>query len=43
MDRVTLRAARDERVYRVYIEVLHLLKPPAALFSPDIVARVLLK
>ena len=43
MDWVTLCAAHDEHVYRVYIEVLHLLKPPTALFSPASAARVLLR
>jgi 2-polyprenyl-6-methoxyphenol hydroxylase-like FAD-dependent oxidoreductase len=42
-DRVAVAAARHPQVFRTYLEVTHLLKPPAALFSPSVMARALLR
>lgn len=40
-DRVMAAAVRDPSVHRAFMEVLQLLKPPATLFSPHILAQVL--
>jgi hypothetical protein len=40
---VAVAAARHPQVFRTYLEVTHLLKPPAALFSPSVMARALLR
>ena len=41
MDRVTLLSTKDARVRSVLLEVLGILKPPAALFGPVIALKVL--
>ncbi|GAA6616653.1 FAD-dependent oxidoreductase [Scytonema sp. NUACC26] len=41
LDRVMLSATQSANVYKVLVEVLHLLKPPTALFQPSILAEVL--
>ncbi len=41
MDRVTLLSTKDARVRSVLLEVLGILKPPAALFGPVIALEVL--
>jgi hypothetical protein len=40
-DGVMAAAAHDPSIHRAFMEVLQLLKPPATLFSPRIVAQVL--
>jgi hypothetical protein len=40
-DRVVERANGDDVVHRAFLEVVHLLRPPALLFRPDIAVRVL--
>ena len=41
VDRVTRAATHNERVFTAYTEVSHLLRPPAALFHPAVVAGAL--
>ena len=41
VDRVTTLAARSRRVRLLFMEVLHLIRSPASLFSPDVLARAL--
>ena len=41
VDRVTVAAAYSPRVFQPYMEVTHLVRPPAALFHPAVVAAVL--
>lgn len=41
VDRVLIAATSSPAVHQRFLEVLHLLKPPTALFGPDIVTRVL--
>ncbi len=41
MDQVMLRSLNDPEVYRKFVEVVHIVKPPSALFSPSIVVKVL--
>jgi hypothetical protein len=38
IDRLIRRANHDNRVYQRVVEVMHLLKPPAALAAPRILA-----
>lgn len=40
MDRVALLATHDQAVYRLFSEVIHMLTPPAALFGPQVVFKV---
>jgi 2-polyprenyl-6-methoxyphenol hydroxylase-like FAD-dependent oxidoreductase len=42
IDRVTALAARNPRVRRKFTEVIHLVRPPASLFTPGLAARALL-
>jgi 2-polyprenyl-6-methoxyphenol hydroxylase-like FAD-dependent oxidoreductase len=42
LDRVMLVASESAEVYKVLVEVLHLLKPPTALFQPGILAQVMI-
>ena len=42
MKRLTLAAAHDASVSRVFLEVLHLCKPPSSLVAPGMLRRVLL-
>jgi 2-polyprenyl-6-methoxyphenol hydroxylase-like FAD-dependent oxidoreductase len=41
LDRVLAVAAGDREVQRAFLEVMHLLRPPATLFRPDTAIRVL--
>jgi hypothetical protein len=41
MDRVLALSLEDLRVRQTFLEVFHMLKAPAALFAPGIVAKVL--
>jgi 2-polyprenyl-6-methoxyphenol hydroxylase-like FAD-dependent oxidoreductase len=41
LDRVMFSATQSPKVYKVLVEVLHLLKSPTAFFQPSILARVL--
>ena len=41
IDRITALAARDPRVRRRFTEVIHLVRPPASLFTPALAARAL--
>ncbi len=43
MDEVLLLAAERADVYATFVKVLHLVKPPAALFRPGILARVAMR
>lgn len=43
VDRTVSVSCEDLTVRRLWLEVFHMLKPPTALFRPDIVARVLLR
>ena len=43
MDRVTMAASKNANVFRAFVDVTQLIKPPSALFSPAIVAQVLLQ
>lgn len=41
LDQVMHVASERVEVYKVFVEVIHLLKPPTAFFQPDILAQVL--
>jgi len=43
MDRVLLLAAERPDVFMTFANVLHLVKPPAALFQPGILGRVMVR
>ncbi|GAB1542717.1 hypothetical protein NUACC21_53910 [Scytonema sp. NUACC21] len=43
LDRVLRLGVKHPQVYRTFGEVAHMLKPPTALFRPDILAQVLLQ
>ena len=40
LDRVIALATRSPRVRRQFVEVIHLVRPPASLFAPGLLARV---
>ena len=40
MDRVMALAVAEPEVYRTFLEVCHLLKPPSVLFAPRILLQV---
>jgi hypothetical protein len=42
IDRLTAVSTRSPAVRLRFLEVLHMLRPPAALFRPDVALRVLL-
>ena len=41
MDEVMLLSTRQPKVHRIFFEVIHMIKPPAALFAPGIILGVL--
>ena len=41
MDRLTLAALSDQQLSLAFLEVVHLMRPPAILFQPRTIARVL--
>lgn len=41
LDRVTFLTGSSAEVYKVFLEVIHMLKPPTAFFQPSILAQVL--
>lgn len=41
LDQVMLVAGESAEVYKVLLEVIHLLKPPTAFFQPGILTQVL--
>jgi len=43
LDQVMMAASQSAKVYQVFVKVFHLLQPPAALFQPGVLGRVLLQ
>ncbi|MBV9388121.1 MAG: hypothetical protein JOZ78_17000 [Chroococcidiopsidaceae cyanobacterium CP_BM_ER_R8_30] len=41
IDQVMELAGENAEAYRVFVEVMHLLKPPTALFQPSILVQIL--